>query len=266
MKVFPEYLISAIHYVFREGGYGMITAAVVLVAFASVLFQDDFSDGNADGWFQVGSPDYTVENSQYHFSGGGAVNDATSYRGEQGETMSTPDYSLTSDVRIDVGTFGGCMVRYRQDGPYNLLLVLGLPQQSLNLYRWHWDSIELLDSYSMTVLEDTYYTIRFQCSENTFSGRAWETGMAEPDDWQVWSQDTLSTPGAAALFCAGVFKSSGSAQDECSATFNGNSFCAGVFKGGSRVYMSCWFDNVIVEDPEPWALIPFTWAEIKTVF
>ncbi len=219
-----------------------MTAAVILTAFAAVLFQDNFSDGNADGWFQVGSSDYTVEDAQYHFYGGGAVNDATSYRGEQGETMSTQDYSLTSDVRIDVGTFGGCMVRYREDGPYNLLLVLGLPQQSLNLYRWHWNSIELLDACPMTVIEDTYYTVRFQCNGNTFSGRAWETGTSEPLEWSVWAQDTLSAPGSAALFCAGVFKEE------------------------PRVYMSCWFDNVIVEDPEPWALVPFTWTEIKTGF
>lgn len=226
----------------RKEVTGMVTGVLFMAAFASILFQDNFNDGNADGWTEVTSSDYTVENSQYHFSGGGAINDATAYRGDLGGTMSTADYSLCTEVSIDVGTFGGCMVRYREDGPYNLLLVLGLPQQSLNLYRWHWDSIELLASYPMTVIEDDWYTVKFQCYESTFTGMAWETGSAEPDDWMVWAQDTLSTPGAAALFCAGVFKAN------------------------SRISMSCWFDNVVVESPEPWALQPFTWAEIKAGF
>jgi len=210
-----------------------------LAAFSSVLFQDDFNDGNADGWYTVGPSDYEVTQGRYHFSGGGAVNDATSYRADQGESMSTPDYSMSADVSIDIGTFGGMMVRYSEDGEYNLLLVLGLPQQSLNLYRWYWSSIELLDSHAMPVTAGTDYRIRFQCQGDSFTGKAWETSDPEPDQWLVTAQDTVSRGGSAALFAAGVFK------------------------GVQDVYLSCFFDNVMVETSAPWHLEPISWAGIK---
>ena len=213
-----------------------------LLTWFSVFFQDDFNDGSADGWFTVGPSEFAVEDGWYHFSGGGAVNDATSYRGDIGELMSTADYSMTADVKIDVGTFGGMMVRYREEGDYNMLLVLSLPGQSLNLYRWYFDSIELLDSHPMTVSENTPLRVRFQCSGNIFAGRAWNPGETEPEEWFVSSSDTLSQPGSCALFSAGVFKE------------------------GSRVYMSCYFDNALVETPEPWSLLPETWGMIKTLF
>jgi hypothetical protein len=213
-----------------------------LLGFLSVFFQDDFNDGNADGWYTVGPSDFAVEDGRYHFSGGGAVNDATSYRGDLGEIMSTADYSMTADVEIDVGTFGGMMVRYREEGAYNLLLVLSLPGQSLNLYRWYFSSIELVDSYPMTVSADTPLRVRFQCLGNEFAGRAWVPGETEPEEWFVSTADTISQPGSAALFSAGVFK------------------------GGSRVYMSCYFDNTVVQTPEPWSLRPNTWGILKTMF
>ncbi len=216
-----------------------VLTLTVLAAFSSVFFQDDFNDGSADGWFTVGPSNYMVEEGRYHFSGGGAVNDATSYRGDLGEWMSTADYSMVSDLEIDVGTFGGMLLRYDKDGGYNLMLVLGVPQQKLILYRWHFTYIEQLDSHPMPVEEGKTYRIRFQCQGDSFAGRAWEPGEEEPEDWFVSATDTLSRPGAAALFAAGVFK------------------------GDERVYLSCYFDNVTVETPEPWRLSQVTWAGIK---
>lgn len=218
----------------------MITTALsILTLVSTVFFQDDFNDGNADGWFTVGPSNYEVQNERYHFSGGGAVNDATSYRGDTGEVMSTPDYSMRADVEIDVGIFGGMMTRYSEDGLYNMMLVLSVPHQALNLYRWHWSSIELLESYSFPVQTGTTYTMRMQCSGNSFAGRAWLPGESEPEDWFVSATDTLSRTGAAALFSAGTSKDP------------------------TDVYLSCFYDNVTVETPEPWALSQSTWAGIK---
>lgn len=208
----------------------------------SLFFQDDFDDGNADGWFTVNSSTYEVIDGRYRFSGGGAINDATSYRGDLGQVMSSPDYSMTSLVEIDVGTFGGMMVRYREDGPYNLLLVLDLPGQSLKLYRWYFDSIELLDSHPMAVYSGDTYSVRFQASGNLFTGKAWPEGESEPSGWQVSTTDTLSCAGAAALFSAGVFKDHPS------------------------ILMSCYFDDVFVEDPEPGGFSQASWGEVKGGF
>ncbi len=78
-----------------------------------------------------------------------------------------------------------------------------------------------------------------QCSGNTFAGKAWLPSESEPEFWFVSTTDTLSRPGAAALFTAGTSKE------------------------GIDVYLSCFFDNVVVETPEPWALNSYTWAAIK---
>ena len=215
------------------------TALQVLILISTVFFQDDFNDGTANDWYTVGPSTYEVENSRYHFSGGGAVNDATSFRGDLGETMSSGDYSIRADVEIDVGVFGGLMARYSEDGLYNLMLVMSIPHQSVNLYRWYWSSIVLIDSYSFPVEAGITYSIRMQCSGNTFAGRAWLPGEDEPTNWFVTTTDTLTRPGAAALFTAGVSKTP------------------------TDVYLSCFFDNVVVESPEPWSLTQSTWAQIK---
>ncbi len=218
-----------------------LTVIPSLLLICSVFFQDDFNDGNADGWYTVGPSVFQVEDGRYHFSGGGSVNDATSCRGDTGETMSVNDYSMTASVEIEVGTFGGMMVRYCETGDYNLLLVISLPGQSLNLYRWYFDSIELLDSHPIAVTADEPLMVRFQCLGNGFYGRAWIPGEPEPEGWQVSASDTLSRNGSAALFSAGVFK------------------------GVSRIYMSCFFDDVVVETPEPVSFRPLTWGGLKAL-
>lgn len=219
-----------------------ISSLHILLFISSILFQDNFNDGNADGWFTVGPSTYSVEGNRYHFSGGGAVNDATSYMGDSGETMSIADYSARTDVDIDVGNLGGLMVRYSEEGEYNMMLVLNHPSQSLNLYRWYWTSIELLDSYTFPVEIGTTYRVKFQCIGNTFSGKSWRIEEAEPTEWFVSATDTLSRNGAVALFAAGTSKKD------------------------NMVYLSCYYDNVVVEDPIPFALNQSSWATIKATF
>ncbi len=211
----------------------------ILILMSNILFQDNFNDGTADGWFTVGPSTYTVLNQRYNFSGGGAVNDATSYRGDTGEFMSTPDYSMTADIEIDVGIFGGLMVRYSEDGLYNLMLVLSVPHQALRLYRWHWSSIELLDSFSFPVETGIPYSVRMQCNGSTFAGKAWLPTESEPENWFVSATDTVTRSGSAALFTAGLSKDP------------------------TDVSLSCFFDNVVVETPEPWSFTQQTWAGIK---
>ena len=233
-----EYLII---FVITKGDTMITTAMTILILLSSVLFQDDFNDGSAQEWFTVGPSTFQVEEGRYHFSGGGAVNDATSYRGDTGELMSTPDYSMCTDVEIDVGIFGGMMVRYSENGLYNIMVVLSEPHQALNLYRWHWSTIELLQSYPFPVQTGTTYIVKMQCSGDTFAGRVWLPGETEPEGWFVSVDDTLSREGAAALFAVGVFKDQ------------------------TDVFLSCFFDNVSVKTPEPWALTHNTWAAIKRI-
>lgn len=221
----------------------MFTSSIhIILLISTVLFQDNFNDGNADDWFTVGPSSYSVEGNRYHFSGGGAVNDATSYRGDLGETMSSPDYSARTDVDIDVGILGGLMVRYSENGLYNMMLVLNNASQSLNLYRWYWTSIELIDSYSLPVQAGTTYRVKFQCIGNTFSGKSWIMEEPEPEEWFVSTTDTLARNGSVALFAAGTSKTD------------------------DLVYLSCYFDNVVVTEPYPFSLAQSSWASIKTTF
>ena len=78
-----------------------------------------------------------------------------------------------------------------------------------------------------------------QCSGSTIAGRAWLPTENEPANWFVSAPDTLTRSGSAALFTAGVSKNP------------------------TDVSLSCFFDNVVVEIPEPWSLTQQTWAGIK---
>lgn len=216
-----------------------VTLSIILFAASTVLFQDDFNDGNADGWFTTGAFTYQVLDGRYHFSGGESGNNPRSYRGDIGIEMSTPDYSVMMDAEIEVGILIGIMTRYWEDGLYNMMLVLSIPGQSLNLYRWHWSSIELLDSYPFPVQAGTTYRMKMQCSGDTFAGRVWLPVEDEPELWFVTASDSLSRPGAAALYAA---RAPNDPTD---------------------IYLSCFYDNVVVETPEPWALTQRTWAAIK---
>ncbi len=216
-----------------------VILSIIIFAASTVLFQDDFNDGNADGWFTKGAFTYQVLDGRYHFSGGESGNNPTSYRGDTGMEMSTPDYSVMMDAEIEVGILIGIMARYREDGLYNIMLVLSIPSQSLNLYRWHWSSIELLDSYPFPVQEGITYRMKMHCSGDTFAGRIWFPEEDEPELWFVTVSDTLFIPGAAALYAA---RAPNDPTD---------------------IYLSCFYDNVAVETPEPWAITQRTWAAIK---
>ena len=82
------------------------------------------------------------------------------------------------------------------------------------------------------------YWMRYEVQGDSFRGRAWTGGpSAEPAQWMVQIEDTLSGPGSAALFCAGI--------------------------PYDRVSLSCRFDDVMVTDV-PVSLEHSTWAGIKT--
>ena len=213
-------------------------AAAPALSASTVFFYDDFDDGTADGWHEISIVEYDVVDGMYRMYGGYEENHGISFNGDSAGYMSIPDYSARSLVLPETGTFFGMMVRFREDAPYNLMLVLGEPHQSLRLYRWHWVSIELLDSEPFDVHTGEEYWMRFETCGQDYRGRVWTGGPEnEPDWWMVSAVDTLSSPGSVALFCAGL----------------------------ADVSLDCRFDDVEVTDVSQ-VFSPATWASVKTSF
>jgi len=212
---------------------------VSALAASATLFYDDFDDGTAEGWHEISMVEYEVVDGMYWMHGGYEENHGISFNGDATGFMSTPDYSSTCIVLPETGTFFGMMTRFREDAPYNLMLVLSEPHQSLRLYRWHWSSIEILDYELFEVSLGEEYRVRFEVSGTDYRGRAWTGGPEdEPDEWMVSASDTLIAPGSVALFCAGL---------------------------SVDASLSCRFDDVDVTSI-PEELSSDTWAALKRSF
>jgi hypothetical protein len=210
---------------------------LVSAAFGDILFQDDFDDGNADGWHEISMIHYDVIEGEYQMYGGYAENHGISFNGDDSGYMSTPDYSATCVITPEVGVFFGMMCRFVEDSDYKIMLVINDLNQSLTLYRWHSAGLTLLDQAAFPVQMNQQYRLRYEVSSDTFRGKAWigEAGD-EPAQWMVSCTDTMSSAGSVALFCAGI---------------------------SADVSLSCFFDDVVVCDPLS-SLSSFTWAAIKS--
>jgi len=216
----------------------LLLLLIPALSVSATLFYDDFNDGTADGWHEISMVEYEVVDGMYWMHGGYEENHGISFNGDAAGFMSVPDYSATCLVLPETGTFFGMMIRFREDTPYNLMLVLSEPHQSLRLYRWHWTTIEILDHQPFEVNLGQEYRIRFEVSGTDYRGRAWTDDSAdEPDWWMVSATDSLSAPGSVALFCAGL----------------------------SDASLSCLFDDVDVTGI-PEGFNTATWAVLKTLF
>jgi len=211
----------------------LLSTCATVTAWADVLLQDDFDDGDALGWHEASLVEFDVVDGMYRMYGGYEQNHGISFNGDLDGYMSVPDYSAVCLILPETGTFFGMMARFSQDVGANVMLVASLPHQALMLYRWNWTGITLLDQAAFEVAPGNAFRMRFEVSGTTFSGRAW-TGGTEPGVWMVSASDTLSGPGSLALFCAGL----------------------------SDVSLCCLFDDVEVCGP-PAALEGSTWGALK---
>lgn len=205
--------------------------------FGGVLFQDDFNDGNADGWHEVSMVSYDVVEGMYRMYGGYEENHGIAFNGDDDGYMSTPDHSASCRIIPETGVFFGMMCRFSEDTDYRIMLVLSHLHQQLRLYRWGAFGLDLVGSAPFTVELYEEYWLRYEVQGSSFRGRAWTGGAsAEPQDWMIDAQDTLSIAGSVALFVAGL--------------------------PYDRVSLSCRFDDVVVSEP-PLPAEASTWAFIK---
>jgi hypothetical protein len=204
---------------------------------AQVLFQDDFDDGDAQGWHEISMVNYDVVDGMYRMYGGYEENHGITFNGDDNGYMSTADYSTTCMIVPETGSFFGMMMRFSEANQHNIMIVLSDLHQDLRIYSWHLYGITLLDSESFPVEMNQQYWMRFEVLGDVFRGRAWTGGPGqEPDQWMVSAVDSLSLPGSVALFCAGL--------------------------PYGKVSLSCRFDDVTVSVPVS-EFSQGTWGSIK---
>ena len=208
-----------------------------------ILFQDDFSDGNPDGWIPL-FPEgvYFVNASlRYDISYTGANNvDPTVVRGDSASFyMTVNDYSVLAEgIAYNPSDFLGIFLRgtmgqtgytaylrplyddiciLRHDGP-DIRTALGTMDSPNNLGQFYW--------------------IRFECEGNLLRAKAWQGEASdEPADWLLTVVDS-------------VYDNYG---------FTG--FSTGRYGFGSS---HAEFDNFVVTTVGSGPLDQITWAGVKT--
>jgi len=225
---------------------GLLSPSAVLLVFCcaamgGVLFEDDFSDGDDNGWTHVGSAEFAVISQEYLIYSQGNRGQGTSLNGDAEGIMSTADYSVLCAVTMEAGLTAGVCARYTGEDGWYYRLVLKPYSENLVLERRNDTGPSIgLDEYQYGILLDTRYFVRLQVEGDLIRGRIWAGSLSdEPDDWHVTAQDGIQAePGSFGLFGAGY--------------------------GKQLVSWSMIFDDVEVSTPVPDSFHPCTWASIKS--
>jgi len=221
-----------------------ILAILIPIAFsicnADVLFADNFSDGDDNGWTHVGAASYRVISSEYFVYSQGSRGHGTTLNGDNSGVMSTADYSILCSILVECGAEAGVLARYTDQDQWHYRIVLK-PSISRILLERKKDSgpTITLDQYDFDSSFGSRYWIRLQVCGDTVQGRIWEGSLNdEPDIWHLNAVDAVQSQ-------AGSF---------------------GLFAGGFGKNMVSWssiFDDVIVSTALTQNLSPVSWGFIK---
>ncbi len=217
---------------------------------AVTLFEDDFDDGNADGWTeystQPDSTSYYVDEGRYHMEISTASGFAFAFSGDkEGASfwhMSVPDYSLICrTTAIENTQHVGFAVRWQEPFSDQKAYVLWMRYFSdmVSIYRHDGANIETLGSSAYNLGFGENYWVRFEVYGTLIRGKVWQGDISdEPEDFLISVNDaTYMEPGSIGMGCEGT---------------------------GSELKHAA-FDHVIVTDTA-WDLAPFTWGGIKGSF
>jgi len=190
----------------------LLIAALLLTGLmvnADVLFEDDFNDGNADGWLQWTSgygvnAQYNVIEEQYVLSNSGSGwLPAAAHNGDQGGMMSVADYSILAQI-TPVNCFrAGILARGYVPSFTGYLLVIIPSTNTFGISRLTSSGPQSIASITMPLYHNQTYWVRFQVEGSYLSGKIWQgTADDEPADWQVsCSNSQYSAPGRMGTFC-----------------------------------------------------------------
>ncbi len=180
-----------------------------LMVNAEVLFEDDFSDGNADGWLEWSSgyaanAQYNVINEEYVLSNSGTGwLPAASHNGDQSGTMSTANYSIVAQI-TPVNCFrAGILVRGYLPSFRGYLCVIIPSQNYFGISRLTSEGPQPITSINMSLYHNQTYWIRFQVEGTSLSGRIWQGTLEdEPASWQLTcSNSQYAEAGRIGCFC-----------------------------------------------------------------
>lgn len=208
-----------------------------------ILFQDDFSDGNPDGWITL-FPEgvYFVNDSlRYDISYTGANNvDPTVVRGDSASLyMTVNDYSVLAEgIAYNPSDFLGIFLRGTM-GQTGYTVFLRPLYNDLCIFRHDGPDIRtVLGTMDFPNNIGQFYWIRFQCEDNLLSAKAWQGEVSdEPANWLLTAVDSVYDNYGFAGFSTGRY-GLGSSHAE--------------------------FDNFVVTSLEPINLEQRSWAGIKS--
>lgn len=229
---------------------GWLLVVLVWTCGAATLFEDDFDDGNADGWTEYSNyPDsasYYVENGWYHLKNTNTGGFSSSYNGDvegySPHQMSDPDYAFVCRTVAFPGVDHlGFAVRFQSplSGQNGYVMWLRYMQNDVVIWRHLGGVTEQIawGGYNLDYEEE--YWIRFEVFGDLLRGKVWQGEMSdEPDEFLVSGSDgTFSEPGSIGMVC--------------------HSYGTGLKHAA--------FDLVIVTD-SAYDLASFTWGGIKGSF
>lgn len=173
---------------------------------AEILFYDDFSDGNADDWFedQTGAV-YEVVNQHYCQILGGKIEDgmwAASFNGDDGGYMSTPDYSLLVEVTIyDGASWVAARFSYEDWTGYGLRVKPSSNEINICRFDYPHSPSETLGSEYVDLSYGNTYWVRLEIDGSEMMSKVWAgTIYDEPAEWLISVVDnTYDDPGRIVL-------------------------------------------------------------------
>lgn len=231
----------------REGETMLRLTFIVLIAFVSlnaetILFEDDFNDGNADGWMElVTGAQYMVQDSMYHFTAGAGVDHAASFNSDDPAGMTVMDYSVYAEFTLHSPTHGALVyLRTDFDDETGYFLYLRTYQDQIRICRHDEVGWVDLEEVPFAFENDQFYWVRFCCEQDDLMGKVWQGTMGdEPASWNITASDSVYS-------------------DPCF-------FGLGGVNISAQTGIDVEFDNVMVTD-DPVLLEPYTWASIKSAY
>lgn len=223
-----------------------VVTILTMLCYADILFEDDFDDGDADGWIEF-IPEATYEVNElfrYEMSFEGSENiDAVSANSDIPGQMSVPDYSVLVDVLAhdpcdEIAACVRLVIGGTSSTSYLAMLRFDIGEVSIKRYDGTGFWVDLAQTSFFLDYEQLYW-LRFECVGDSLLAKVWQGASGdEPDEWLLTVSDgTYAEPGYFALLAA--------------------AWGGGSYDGE--------FDNVCVSTPTL-SLISTTWSAIKAYF
>lgn len=163
------------------------------------IFREDFDDGDSDGWTEEGGANWNVASQQYKSA---SNSDGLSSNG----CASWQDYEVSIQIKrngsLGTGEHVGLALRYQSyTQQYQARIYCTLCTGSPASHQYVLELVDyssgdtVLSSTSVTFDNNKFYTLKASVEDDTLNAKFWETGDAEPVNWDITSTDSSYTQG-----------------------------------------------------------------------